>query len=154
MVHLERNSPHLEFETDSMSASARQEAQRDFRLPACFLFPTVIDVVTTTRRSPQGKRSKNMDDVRSQMESVTRSYLELDRKISENGGAQNLFGMSRKIRQSLESITLGELDGLLSEIHRAKEGLTRLQEDVVELRVLKEVLSSTPLQPLNGGVRS
>ncbi|MDP2605668.1 MAG: hypothetical protein Q8S00_24250 [Deltaproteobacteria bacterium] len=94
-----------------------------------------------------------MDDVKSQIESVTRSYMELDRKISDNGGAQNLFGMSRKIRQSLESITLGELDNLLSEIHRAKEGLTRLQEDVVELRVLKEVLTSSPLQPLNGGAR-
>jgi len=95
-----------------------------------------------------------MDDMKSQMESVTRSYLELDRKISDNGGAQNLFGMSRKIRQSLEAISLGELDGLLNEIHRAKEGLTRLQEDVVELRVLKEVLSSSPLQPSNGGARS
>ena len=29
-----------------------------------------------------------MDDVKSQMESVTRSYLELDRKISDNGGAR------------------------------------------------------------------
>jgi len=95
-----------------------------------------------------------MDDVKSQIESVTRSYMELDRKISDSGGAQNLFGMSRKIRQSLETITLGELDNLLSEIHRAKEGLTRLQEDVVELRVLKEVLSSNPLQPLNGGART
>jgi hypothetical protein len=84
----------------------------------------------------------NMDEVKSQIESVTRSYMELDRKISDSGGAQNLFGMSRKIRQSLEAITLGELDKLLSEIHRAKEGLARLQEDVVELRVLKEVLSS------------
>ena len=95
-----------------------------------------------------------MDDVKSQIESVTRSYMELDRKISDSGGAQNLFGMSRKIRQSLETITLGELDNLLSEIDRAKEGLTRLQEDVVELRVLKEVLSSNPLQPLNGGART
>jgi hypothetical protein len=95
-----------------------------------------------------------MDDVKSQMESVTRSYLELDRKISDNGGAQNLFGMSRKIRQSLETISLGELDNLLSEIHRAKEGLTRLQEDVVELRVLKEVLTSSSIQPLNGGART
>jgi len=95
-----------------------------------------------------------MDDVRNQIESVTRSYLELDRKISDNGGAQNLFGMSRKIRQSLETITLGELDNLLSEIHRAKEGLTRLQENVVELRVLKDVLTSSPIQPLNGGART
>ena len=95
-----------------------------------------------------------MDDVKSQIESVTRSYMDLDRKISDNGGAQNLFGMSRKIRQSLETISLGELDGLLNEIHRAKEGLTRLQEDVVELRVLKEVLTSSPIQPINGGART
>ena len=92
-----------------------------------------------------------MDDVKSQMEGVTRVYAQLDEKISENGGVQNLFGMNRKIRQALESISMGELDNMLNEIHRAKEGLSRLQEDVVEIRVLKEVLSS-PKQ-VNGGVR-
>ena len=93
-----------------------------------------------------------MDDVKSQMEGVTRVYLELDNKISDKGGVQNLFGMNRKIRQALESISIGELDSVLAEIHRAKEGLTRLQEDVVEIRVLKEVLSS-PLPRTNGQTR-
>jgi hypothetical protein len=43
---------------------------------------------------------------------------------------------------------------MLNEIHRAKEGLTRLQEDVIEIRVLKEVLTSTPPRPVNGSVRN
>jgi hypothetical protein len=95
-----------------------------------------------------------MDDVKSQMEGVTRVYVELDNKISDKGGVQNLFGMNRKIRQALETISIGELDSMLAEIHRAKEGLTRLQEDVVEIRVLKEVLSSSPmLKPGNGMTR-
>jgi len=92
-----------------------------------------------------------VDDVKSQMEGVTRVYVELDNKISDKGGVQNLFGMNRKIRQALESIS--ELDSMLAEIHRAKEGLTRLQEDVVEIRVLKEVLSSPMSKPINGQAR-
>ena len=91
-----------------------------------------------------------MDDVKNQMEGVTRTYTELDNKMADKGGVQNLFGMNRKIRQALESITIGELDSLLAEIHRAKEGLTRLQEDIVEIRVLKEVLSTPTLKPGNG----
>ena len=94
-----------------------------------------------------------MDDVKSQMEGVTRLYQQLDEKITENGGMQNLFGMNQKIRQALESITIGDLDNMLNEIHRAKEGLTRLQENVIEVRVLKEVLSSGPSRPVNGTVR-
>ena len=91
-----------------------------------------------------------MDDVKNQMEGVTRTYTELDNKMADKGGVQNLFGMNRKVRQALESITIGELDSLLAEIHRAKEGLTRLQEDIVEIRVLKEVLSAPMLRPANG----
>ena len=94
-----------------------------------------------------------MDDVKSQMEGVTRVYVELDNKISDKGGVQNLFGMSRKIREALETISIGEIDSMLAEIHRAKEGLTRLQEDVVEIRVLKEVLSSPMHKPGNGMAR-
>ncbi len=90
-----------------------------------------------------------MDDVKNQMEGVTRTYTELDNKMADKGGVQNLFGMNRKIRQALESISIGELDSLLAEIHRAKEGLTRLQEDIVEIRVLKEVLSAPMLRPTN-----
>ena len=94
-----------------------------------------------------------MDDVKSQMEGVTRVYQQLDEKITDHGGVQNLFGINRKIRQALESITMGDLDNMLDEIHRAKEGLTRLQEDVVEIRVLKEILNSGPARPVNGDVR-
>ena len=91
-----------------------------------------------------------MDDVKNQIEGVTRTYTELDNKIADKGGVQNLFGMNRKIRQALESISIGELDSMLAEIHRAKEGLTRLQEDIVEIRVLKEVLSAPMLKTPNG----
>ena len=94
-----------------------------------------------------------MDDVKSQMEGVTRVYVELDNKISDKGGVQNLFGMNRKIREALETISIAEIDSMLAEIHRAKEGLTRLQEDVVEIRVLKEVLSAPMLKPGNGMAR-
>ena len=94
-----------------------------------------------------------MDDVKNQMEGLTRLYLELDAKIAADGGVQNLFGMNRKMRQALETISIGELDSLLGEIHRAKDGLTRLQEDVVELRILKEVLISSPARPINGNAR-
>lgn len=95
-----------------------------------------------------------MDDVKNQMEGVTRAYNELDTKMADKGGAQNLFGINRKLREALESITTGELDLMLGEIHRAKEGLTRLEEDVLEIRVLKEVLARrsanrlSPLAPL------
>jgi hypothetical protein len=110
-------------------------------------------VVTTTQHSSQVYLRRSLvDDVKSQMEGVTRVYIELDNKISDKGGVQNLFGMNRKIRQALESISIGELDSMLAEIHRAKEGLTRLQEDVVEIRVLKEVLSP-PLPKTNGQTR-
>jgi hypothetical protein len=91
-----------------------------------------------------------MDDVKNQMEGLTRTYLELDNKIADKGGVQNLFGMNRKLRHALESITIGELDAMLAEIQRAKEGLTRLQEDVIEIRVLKEVLSSSMPRPVGG----
>jgi hypothetical protein len=91
-----------------------------------------------------------MDDLKNQMEGVTRTYTEFDNKMADKGGAQNLFGMNRKIRQALETISIGELDAMLAEIHRTKEALTRLQEDVVEIRVLKEVLSSPVAKPGNG----
>jgi hypothetical protein len=91
-----------------------------------------------------------MDDLKNQMEGVTRTYSEFDNKMADKGGAQNLFGMNRKIRQALETISIGEIDSMLAEIHRAKEGLTRLQEDIVEIRVLKEVLNSPVAKPGNG----
>jgi hypothetical protein len=94
-----------------------------------------------------------VEDLKSQMEVVTRLYQQLDEKITDNGGMQNLFGMNRKIRQALETITIGDLDNVLNEIHRAKEGLNRLQEDIIEIRVLKEVWSSGSSRPVNGTVR-
>lgn len=86
-----------------------------------------------------------MDDTTSQIEGVSRLYQQLDEKIAERGGLGNLFGLRRKIRESLDGVTINELDTMLSEIIRAKEALSRLQEDIVEIRVLKEVLSSARL---------
>jgi hypothetical protein len=106
-----------------------------------------LNITPTARKSV---KEEHLDDVKSQMEGVTRLYQQLDEKITDHGGFQNLFGINRKIRQALESITIGELDNMLNEIHRAKEGLTRLQEDVIEIRVLKEVLSSSSARPGNG----
>jgi hypothetical protein len=94
-----------------------------------------------------------VDDVKSQMEGLARVYQQLDEKITDHGGIQNLFGINRKIRQALESISIGDLDNMLNEIHRAKEGLTRLQEEVIEIRLLKEVLNSSPMRPVNGNAR-
>ncbi len=83
-----------------------------------------------------------MDDMRGQIDGVGRLYQQLDLKISEKGGLGNLFGLHRKIREALEAISVGELDTLLIEIQRAKESLNRLQEDIVEIRVLKEAFGS------------
>jgi hypothetical protein len=94
-----------------------------------------------------------VDDVKSQMESVTRLYQQLDEKITNDGGMQNLLGMNRKVRQALESISIGDIDDMLNEIHRVKEGLTRLQEDMIEIRVLKEVLTASSSRPANGMAR-
>jgi hypothetical protein len=102
------------------------------------------------RHTASGKEA-TLDDVKSQMEGVTRLYQQLDEKITNDGGMQNLLGMNRKIRQALESISIGDIDNMLNEIHRAKEGLTRLQEDMVEIRVLKEILAAS--RPVNGAAR-
>jgi hypothetical protein len=105
-------------------------------------------------RNCKTTRRPTVEELKSQMEGVTRLYQQLDEKISPNGGVQNLFGMNRKIREALETITIGELDSMLTEIHRASEGLARLQEEIVEIRVLKEVLSSPVSRQTNGGLRT
>ena len=86
-----------------------------------------------------------MDDMRGHIDGVGRLYQQLDEKISEKGGMGNLFSMRRKMREALENISIVELENLLTEIQRAKEALDRLQEDVVEIRLLKEVLASGSL---------
>lgn len=83
-----------------------------------------------------------MEDLRGFLEGVGRIYQQLDEKISEKGGMGNLVGMHRKMREMIESISVAELESLLAEILRAKEVLNRLQEDVIEIRILKEAYSS------------
>ena len=75
-------------------------------------------------------------------EGVRRSYQQLDDKISERGGLGNLFDLRSKLRESLDAINPTELDLLLNEIHRTREALNHLQEEVIELRFLKEVFAS------------
>ncbi len=77
-----------------------------------------------------------------QFDGLSHLYQELDNKISDKGGLENLFGLHGRLRESLEAVSTGELDALLTEIHRSREALSRLQHDVTELRFLKEVLSS------------
>ena len=83
-----------------------------------------------------------MDETTGQIEGVSRLYQQLNEKITEKGGMGNLFVLRRKMRETLEGISTTELDALLSEIIRAREALHRLQEEIVEIRVLKEVLTS------------
>lgn len=83
-----------------------------------------------------------MDEIKEHMDGVGRLYQQLDEKISDKGGLGNLFGLHGKLRESLEAISPSELDGLLNEIHRSREALNRLQDEVTELRFLKEVFTS------------
>jgi hypothetical protein len=83
-----------------------------------------------------------VEDLKGHIEGVTRLYQQLDEKISQQGGLGNLFGLHRRLRESLEAISPSELDALLNEIHRSREALNRLQEEVIELRFLKEVFAS------------
>jgi hypothetical protein len=83
-----------------------------------------------------------MENVQVHLDGLGRMYQRLDEKISEKGGLGNLFGLHMKLRESLETISTGELDALLNEIHRSREALNRLQDEVIELRFLKEVFMS------------
>ncbi|MFQ5684451.1 MAG: hypothetical protein ACE5HC_14415 [Candidatus Binatia bacterium] len=85
-----------------------------------------------------------MDDFRGNFDGFNRLYQQLDDKFSEKGGLENLFGLHAKLRESLDAISSGELDAILSEIHRSRESLNRLQDEVIELRFLKEVFTSAP----------
>jgi hypothetical protein len=101
-------------------------------------------------RANRKPRRDNVEELKGQMEGLTRLYQQLDQKISPAGGVQNLFGLNRKIREVLQTITIAELDNILNEIHRTKESLNQLQEDVIEIRVLKEVMSSPTARQING----
>lgn len=91
----------------------------------------------------QKERWSAVDDVTEQIEVVRLLYQQLDLKISDKGGLGKLLGMQRDLRKALDAISLAELDMLLVEIKRAKEALSRLQEDVVQIRVLKQTLGSS-----------
>jgi hypothetical protein len=88
-------------------------------------------------------------------EGVSRLYQQLDEKIAERGGLGNLFGLRSKLREGLDAINSSELDTLLNEIHRTREALNQLQEEVIELRFLKEVFSSASASRMNAaGLKS
>jgi hypothetical protein len=88
------------------------------------------------------------------VEGVSRLYQQLDEKIAERGGLGNLFGLRSKLREGLDAINSSELDTLLNEIHRTREALNQLQEEVIELRFLKEVFSSASASRINAGLKS
>jgi hypothetical protein len=83
-----------------------------------------------------------MDDVKGPLDTVSQLYQQLDEKISESGGLENLFGLHRKFRAALEVITGTELVVLLSEIQRAKDALNRLQDEIIEIHALRQAFES------------
>lgn len=83
-----------------------------------------------------------MEDMRGALDGVNRMYQDLDEKISEKGGIGGVIGMHRKVRDTMESISVAELESFLAEILRAKEALNRLEDEVVEMRILKEAYAS------------
>ena len=95
-----------------------------------------------------------MDDVKGHLEGVSLLYQQLDEKISDKGGLGNLIGLHNKIRESLEAINMSELDSLASEIQKAKETLSHLQEMVAEIRVLKEVFAAPRSRSTSLGQRN
>ena len=94
-----------------------------------------------------------MDDVKSQMEGVSRVYNELDNKVSDQGGVQNLFGMNAKFARHWNRSASANSIRCLPKYTAPRKDSTRLQEDVVEIRVLKIVLSSPASKQVNGQAR-
>jgi hypothetical protein len=84
-----------------------------------------------------------MDDVRGRIEGVTRLYQQLGQALSGNGSFGDLLALHRRIREPLEAISAGELETLLSDIQQAREGLHHLQQQLIEMRVLKEAFAAS-----------
>ena len=87
-----------------------------------------------------------MYDMKGCLESINRLYQQLDDRISEKGGLEALFGLHAKIREFLDSISASELESILNEIHKAKESLNLVQEQVTQIRLWKEVFNSAKSQ--------
>ncbi len=84
-----------------------------------------------------------MDSLVAQFAVLFRVHQNLDEKMSETGGMENLLSLHDKLRQSLEAISTGELDTLLNEIQKSREALDRLQDNVTDLLFLKEAFRSS-----------
>ncbi len=84
-----------------------------------------------------------MDRLNVSFDRLNRLFRHLDEMISVKGGLDNLFGLHGKLRESLETISTGELDTLLNEIQKSREALDSLQDNVTDLRLLKEAFSSS-----------
>ncbi len=84
-----------------------------------------------------------MDRLNVSFDRLNRLFRHLDEMISVKGGLDNLFGLHGKLRESLETISTGELETLLNEIQKSREALDRLQGQVTDLRLLKEAFSSS-----------
>ena len=97
---------------------------------------------------PKERGKVLMDDVRGRVEAVSRLYQQLADKFYGNGNLQNLVALHHKIREPLEAISDGELETLLSDIQQAKEGLDRLKQHLIEMRVSKEAFAASRLTRL------
>ncbi len=87
-----------------------------------------------------------MYDMKGCLESINRLYQQLDDRISEKGGLETLFGLHAKIQEFVDSISASELESILNEIHKAKESLNLVQEQVTQIRLWKEVFNSAKSQ--------
>jgi predicted translin family RNA/ssDNA-binding protein len=86
-----------------------------------------------------------MNDLRGSFDAISRIYQQLDEKLSQQGGIEDILAMHRRLREAVFAISNGDLVILLEEIDRAKQALDRLKGDIAGLSSLKEAFKSATL---------
>jgi ubiquinone biosynthesis protein UbiJ len=89
-----------------------------------------------------------MNDIKGTVEAVTQLYQQLDEKLSQQGGLQNILGMHRRLREAVFAINSSELAMFLNEIERVKQTLDTLKADLAGLQSLKDAFKSATLHPV------
>jgi predicted translin family RNA/ssDNA-binding protein len=89
-----------------------------------------------------------MNDIKGTVEAVTQLYQQLDEKLSQQGGLQNILSMHRRLREAVFAINSGELATFLNEIERVKQTLDTLKADLAGLQSLRDALKSATLHPV------